>query len=257
MTRRAIAAFVVVLIVFGAAAAFAQRSGVFGGLGGSNARILPNISYDGRFTFIRLRYGPPIAFQSQRVPWSHDYPEGEEHMTKILTEISYLDAHTDQSNVMAFDDPNIFKYPTAYLSEPGEWFITEHEAQVFRQYLQKGGFFIVDDFRYRDWPNFEEQMRRILPDARYYDLDESNPIFHSFFEIKDLNKIPNYYDPGHPIFRGIYENNDPTKRLMVMINYNTDVSEFWEWSDTGFKPIDESNEAYKLGVNYFMYGMTH
>ena len=32
-----------------------------------------------------------------------------------------------------------------------------------------------------------------------------------------------------------------------MINYNTDISEFWEWSDTGLKPIDESNEAYKLG----------
>ena len=42
-----------------------------------------------------------------------------------------------------------------------------------------------------------------------------------------------------------------------IINYNTDISEFWEFSDTGLKPIDESNEAYKLGVNYIIYGMTH
>src|SRR5262245_54744718 len=159
-------------------------------------------------------------------------------MTKILSEISYLDAHTEQSNVMAFDDPNIFKYPIAYLSEPGDWFINDKEAQVFRAYLQKGGFFIVDDFRYRDWPNFEEQMHRVLPDARFVDLDLEAAVFHSFFEIKQTDNIPNYYDPGPPIFRGVYENNDPTKRLMVMINYNTDMSEFWEWSDTGFKPID-------------------
>jgi hypothetical protein len=25
----------------------------------------------------------------------------------------------------------------------------------------------------------------------------------------------------------------------------------------GFRPIDESNEAYKLGVNYLIYALTH
>ena len=85
----------------------------------------------------------------------------------------------------------------------------------------------------------------------------SHPIFHTFFEISSLSEIPQYYDPGPPIFRGIYEDNDPHKRLMVAIGYNTDVSEFWEWSGTGFKPIDESNEAFKVGVNFFIYGLTH
>jgi len=116
-----------------------------------------------------------------------------------------------------------------------------------------------DDFAERrgGWGNFEEQMLHVLPGARFVDLDASHPIFHSFFEINDLDIIPQYYDVGKPIFRGIFENNDPAKRLMVMINFNTDISEFWEWSDTGLKPIDESNEAYKLGVNYIIYGMTH
>jgi hypothetical protein len=100
-------------------------------------------------------------------------------------------------------------------------------------------------------------MHRILPEARIVDLDTANPIFHSFFEIESLEHIPNYYDPGRPIFRGIYEGNDPKKRLMVIINFNTDISEYWEWSDVGMRPVDESNEAYKLGVNYIIYGMTH
>jgi hypothetical protein len=51
--------------------------------------------------------------------------------------------------------------------------------------------------------------------------------------------------------------NDPKKRLMVMINFNTDVSNYWEYSALGFRPIDESNEAYKLGVNYLFYALTH
>ncbi len=97
---------------------------------------------------------------------------------------------------------------------------------------------------------------RVLPEARIYDMELANPIFHSFFEIGTLD-VPQYYDPPPAIFRAIYEDNDPTKRILVMINYNTDISEFWEWSDTGLKPIDESNEAYKLGVNYIIYGMTH
>jgi hypothetical protein len=69
--------------------------------------------------------------------------------------------------------------------------------------------------------------------------------------------VPQAYDEGRPFFRGVFEDNDPNKRLIAMINYNTDISEYWEFSDTGLKPIDESNEAYKLGVNYIMYGMTH
>lgn len=236
--------------------ALAQRG--FGGFGrGSNAPIEPNTPYDGRFTFVRLRYGPPIAYQSQRVFWSHDYPEGERNMMKILNEISNLAPHVEETNILPLDDPEVFKYPVSYICEPGRWYVSEDEARNFRAYLQKGGFLIVDDFRYYDWNNFEVQMHRILPDARIVDLDASHPIFHSFFEINSLDEIPNYYDPGKPIFRGIFQDNDPSKRLMVIIGYNTDVSEFWEWSGTGFKPIDESNEAFKVGVNFFIYGLTH
>ena len=58
-------------------------------------------------------------------------------------------------------------------------------------------------------------------------------------------------------FYGIYEDNDPSKRLMMIVNYNTDISQYWEWSGTGLRPIDDTNEAYKLGVNYLLYGLTH
>jgi hypothetical protein len=175
---------------------------------------------------------------------------------KILNELSYLNAHADETNIITFDDPLLFKYPVAYLCEPGGWTLTDEEAAGLRAYLRKGGFVIVDDFRAEHWGNFEAQMSRVMPEARFHDLALDNAIFHSFFEITTLD-VPQYYDPPPAVFRAVYEDNDPAKRIMMMINYNTDISEFWEWSDTGLKPIDESNEAYKLGVNYVIYGMTH
>jgi len=249
-----------VLLTMGVSSALAQRRG-FGGYGGRNRReaIQPNPPYDGRFSFVRLRYGPDYGFVAQSIPWSHDYPTGEQHFMKILNELSYLNPHVDETSILPLDSPDLCKYPVAYMAEPGFLTLSDGEVAAFRTYLLKGGFVIFDDFAERrgGWDNFEAQMRRVLPEGRFVDLDGSNPIFHAFFEIPNLDIIPQYYDTGKPIFRGIYENNDPTKRLLVMVNFNTDISEFWEFSDTGLKPIDESNEAYKLGVNYIIYGMTH
>jgi Domain of unknown function (DUF4159) len=96
-----------------------------------------------------------------------------------------------------------------------------------------------------------------LPGARFVDMQASHPIFHSFFEINSLEDFPQAYNAGRPIFRGLFEDNDPAKRLLMIVNYNTDVSQYWEWSGQGLRPIDDTNEAYKLGVNYIIYGLTH
>jgi hypothetical protein len=255
VTRKAVV-LVILLLLGGVGTALAQRRFGGGGFGRRQQAIVPNAPYDGRFTFVRIRYGPDYGFASQGLPWSHDYPSGEQHFMKIVNELSSLAPHTEATNILTFDDPELFKYPVAYLCEPGRWVMSDGEAAGLRAYLQKGGFVIVDDFHFQDWSNFEAQMFRAMPEARFFDLDLENQIFHTFFEIKTLD-VPQYYDPPPAIFRAVYEDNDPTRRIMMMINYNTDISEFWEWSDTGLRPIDESNEAYKLGVNYIIYGLTH
>ena len=220
--------------------------------------------YDGRFTFARLKYttGPGGYYYGGLPAWAHGYPDGERNLMKILNEVSYLGPHIEETNVLALDDPELCKYPVAYMTEAGFWMLTDKEAAAFRAYLQKGGFVIFDDFRgdFRGgggWDHFEANMRRILPEGQLVELDPTHPIFHSFFEIDSFDIIPQFYDRGKPVFAGIFEGNDPKKRLMAMVNYNTDVSNFWEYSSTGLKPIDESNQAYKLGVNYIVYGMTH
>ena len=139
-------ALVVVLLLVSVGTVLAQRGGGFGGFGRRQQTIVPNTPYDGRFTFVRVRYGPDYGFTSQRLPWSHDYPSGEQHFMKIVNELSYLNPHTEATNILTFDDPELFKYPVAYLCEPGFWTPTDEEASRLRAYLLKGGFLIVDDF---------------------------------------------------------------------------------------------------------------
>jgi hypothetical protein len=221
--------------------------------------IEPNPEYDGQFTFVRLRYGPPLVAVNQRIPWSHDYPDGERHFMQIMDEVTYLRPKFVESSVLGLADPELGRYPVAYMAEPGFWFVNDQEARAFRAWLQKGGFVIFDDFAddRGGWNAFAATFQRVLPGVRFYDLESTHPIFHSFFEINSFDIVPQMYDVGRPVFRAVFEDNDPTKRMMAMINFNTDISEFWEFSSSGLLPISDTNEAYKLGVNYVIYGMTH
>jgi hypothetical protein len=250
LRRLARPALTCALAGFIGATALAQRGGFQGG--GSYSG---NVRYDGKFTFVRLSYPDYYGFRGPF--WAHDYPRGEEHFMKIMEALTAVPVHVEEHNIMSLSDPDIFKYPLLYMAEPGHWSMTDAEAAALRAFLLKGGFLLLDDMRYRDWGNLELQMSRVFPEGQWKDIDARHPIFHSFYEIREPDNIPQYYDPGKPIYRGIFEDNDPNKRLMVFVNYNTDISEFWEWSDTGYKPIDENNEAYKIGVNEFMYGIIH
>jgi len=100
-------------------------------------------------------------------------------------------------------------------------------------------------------------MKRVIPGAEFVELDESHGIFDSFFRIESLKDLVSPTFAVVPAYFGLYEANDPDRRLMVIANYNNDIGEYWEYSGTGWYPIDLSNDAYKLGVNYVIYAMTH
>ena len=72
---------------------------------------------------MRLRYDTGFGggFGRRGAPWSHDYPDGEVHFSKILDELTFLHVRTDGSNILSLDDPELFNYPIAYMAEPGFW----------------------------------------------------------------------------------------------------------------------------------------
>ncbi|MEO8451793.1 MAG: DUF4159 domain-containing protein [Gemmatimonadota bacterium] len=238
----------------------AQEQGAF-----ASEPYHPNVPYDGRFTFARIRYTPPAGvmdFGSRNgrpdPKWDHDYPKSERHFMKILAELTTLKPRQEATNILTLDDPQLFKFPFAYLCEVGFWQPNDQEIAGLRSYLAKGGFVIVDDFAgERALYNFEAQIRKVLPAATLVPLTKDHPIFDSFYRIESIEFTHPYYQGLQSVFYGIYEDNDPKKRLIMIVDYNNDVSEYWEWSDTGLFAIDLSNEAYKLGVNYVVYAMTH
>lgn len=253
MSAREVLRAALVLALLTPALVDAQRGGR-----GRVSEPEPNAVYDGRFTFARIMYdvgfGNTIMI-GQQIPWSHDYPTGERNFTQMLKELSTVRARNTESVILALNDPELFKYPVAYMAEPGYWRPNDAEVAALRAYLLKGGFFIFDDMQARQWQNLEGQMRRVLPDARWVVLTAEHPIFDSFYRISSLEDLPGAYD-GETRYMGIFENNDPSKRLMVIANHNNDISEFWEWAATGYFPIDLSNEAFKLGINYIVYALT-
>jgi hypothetical protein len=181
----------------------------------------------------------------------------ERNFMKITHELTTLRPHVEGSNIHTFDDPELMKYPVAYLSEPGGWIPSDKEVEGLRAYLAKGGFLWVDDFMRDEWVNFEREMRRVLPDARFERLDTRHPIFDTFFRIDSLTLTHPQDTRLKGEFLAIHEDNDPKKRIMVVIDYNTDVGDFMEWSGQGWFPVDVSNDAYKIAIDYIIYGMTH
>lgn len=221
-----------------------------------NGRSAPSrreVRYDGRFTFVRL-------FYAGRRSWAYDYPDMEGNLTRITSLITKVDPHADGTNILHMDDPALFRYPVAYLSEPGYWYPTDAEVLNLRQYLAKGGFLIVDDFHFEnEWAVFEAAMKRVLPGANIERLDVKHPIFNTFFEIKTLH-VPYPGNLGqrglYGEFYGIHQDNDPKQPLSVVIDYNMDIGDYMEYSGSGFYLVDPSNEAFKFMINYVIYGHT-
>jgi hypothetical protein len=221
-----------------------------------------NLPYNARFTFVRLRFtpaywGPGPYMWGLDLKWNHDYPRAGVHLEKMLENLTNLGTNQGVENVFALDDPELFKYPWAYMCEVGFWTLTDSEAQGLRDYLLKGGFLVVDDLVLNHLENFKIQMHRVLPDARLIEIGSNDPFMDDFFHIDPSKYVHPYYPSLRPVYYGIYEDNDPGKRMMVLVNYNNDIGEYWEWSDTDYAPIELSNEAYKLGINEVIYGYTH
>jgi hypothetical protein len=210
-----------------------------------------------QFTFTRIRYGAGSGFRGfGGGAWAHDYPRGDEHLSKILDYLTLINTNLEHTKVFDFDAPDLHNFPIAYVSEPGFWTMSESEMEGLRSYVHKGGFLIFDDFEAEQWHNFEGQMRRAFPDLRAVEIDVTHPIFNSFFELKKLD-VPHPLVRVTPIYYGYFRNNDPKDRMIAIVNYNNDLAEYWEFSDTGMFAVDWTNDAYKLAVNYIVYALTH
>jgi len=228
---------------------------------------ITNIPYDGKFTFLRVRFDEAYGGYSRRYEfgvdqgWNHDYPRGEYNLSLMIDELTTVPVTIDYrgGNIFSFTDPELFNYPFVYISEPGYWSPSEEEIRNLGDYLLKGGFIMVDDMESDDTNAFHSIMQEAIPGTEFEILDTTHPIFNCFFQITQEDIFNQYYRSryGDPVIFGVYEDNDPGKRLLAVVNHNQDIGESWEFSNTGYVPADQANNSYKIGMNYVICSMLH
>jgi hypothetical protein len=223
---------------------------------------LPLERDDGDFTFVRLVYTGDNWRGSN---WATDYPKADLqflYAVRKMTDFSFIGS---ENRALSLTSEELFEYPFLYAVEVGHMRLSNEEVATLREYLLRGGFLVVDDFHGEwEWMRFYSQIKRVFPEFEPEILPLSHPVFHCYFDIKELIQVPGlqYLYSGRtwekggrqPRYMGIH---DEQGRLMVMINHNVDFGDAWEWAEVEEYPREYARLAFQLGVNYIVYSMTH
>jgi hypothetical protein len=201
--------------------------------------------------------------------WAQDWPDADEHFTKGVQRLTRIDAGNPQH--VSLKDEKLFDYPWIYATQTGYWNLSDQETSQLREYLLRGGFIMTDDFwdqnGPQEWEVFTEAMNRVLPGQPINDIGLDDSVMHVLYDIqqKDLMFIPGsrhlggdgkvYQPPGtKSAWKAIY---DPKNRMVVSVNFDTDIGDAWEFADVPYYPEAMTTLAYHYGINYLMYAITH
>ena len=214
------------------------------------------------FYFTRGVYGG----YGWREAWATDFPKADlQFLTVLQRLLPTIDVHPTEHPVR-FSDPELRRYPYVYAVEVANMRLDTAEVRGLREYLLAGGFLFVDDFwGTREWEAFEYQLRRVFPDRPIIDLPLEHPLFHTYYEIDQVVQVPMVgnacrgdgrtweRDGFVPAVRAVL---DDAGRVMVLISWNSDLGDAWEWAEQSCYPLEYSTYAFQLAVNTIVYAMS-
>lgn len=253
--------FCVLALLFGGTYAFAQSSST-------------DIEYDpgGEFNFVRVQFdtygvrgGYGGFFGDGGPPWSIDFPDADKNFLRGVSRLTNVRVMQDPI-VLRFDDERIFDYPFLYMLEVGQQggiSLNEIEIHNLREYLLRGGFLLIDDFwGTRQWDAFESSFSQVFPDREIIELKPDHEIFRTYYDLDGPKMIPalSRDDSRGEQDIDVASNHailDDNGRVMVLINWNSDMGDGWEHTYHPYYPTRYANSAYQLGINYLIYAMTH
>jgi hypothetical protein len=230
------------------------------------ASVPPDANEKTEYTFARLRY-PSVrsgGYWGFRGSWTTDYPKADRQFLQGVRRLTRINARSVEQ-VVDLDTDDIFNYPWVYAVEVGHWNLSDEQAKKLREYLLRGGFLMTDDFHGTwEWDIFMSSMSRVFPDRPVVDIQDSDAIFHVLYDLDERFQVPGIImfrtgqtfeqDGVEPRWCGIY---DDRGRLMVAICHNMDLGDAWEWADYPRYPEKYASLAYRIGINYIIYAMTH
>jgi hypothetical protein len=211
-------------------------------------------------------FGGKGFFPPQGWGWATDTPGADCKLMGAIHRLTGQHVYPNP-NYTAIMDPDLFKFPYAYIVEPGQMYFTKEEAARLREYLLRGGFLHLDDF----WglyqkENMETQLAKVFPEYRIQQLPMTHEIFHTFFDIDQIMQIPNQgngcyggrtWEQADDIEPRVYGIADDRGRLMVAITYNSDLGDSWEFMDLACYPEKYSGYSIRMALNFMIYAMSH
>lgn len=195
--------------------------------------------------------------------WTVDYPEGDRTFARLLGRLTGINVRSVEQPVNLDDGDDAFFWPFLIAGVVGAWNLTDHQAQMLREHLLKGGFLLCDSFYgSAEWEGFMKTLQRVFPDRAVVELPDDHPIFHHPFDLSDRRRIPTWQylprgyrsDGDMPYWRAIL---DDDGRVMVMIAFNNDIADGWQRADDPGYPQYEANLSIRMGVNFAVYALTH
>jgi len=225
----------------------------------------PDYKEPGEWVFARFMYRAVFTWRGRLNNWTIDYPRSDRHLSAAVRRLTRIQARSVEQPVAAEDGDDIYNWPWLYGVEVGHWDLTDYQAAKLRDYLDRGGFFMCDDFHGTvEWETFVASMKKVYPDRAIVDLPNSEAIFHSVYDLDDRYQVPGeqfvyshqkYEKDGYDArWRGIY---DDKGRVVVAICHNMDLGDSWEHADNPEYPEQYSALGFRIGVNYLVYAMTH
>lgn len=211
-------------------------------------------------------FGGRNFFPPQGVGWSMDSPGADCKFMGGVHRLTGLNVYPNPNMIEILDD-ELFKFPYAYVVEPGGMELTKQEAGRLREYLLRGGFIHADDFwGLQEKENFEYEMKKVFPEYSFEVLRLDDEAFHTFFDIDEIIQIPGQdagcyggptYERSDDREARVYGLRNDEGRLMVVATYNSDLGDAWEYMDLPCYPAKYSGQAYRLGLNFMIYAATH
>lgn len=269
-----------ILILLGSALAWETKLKPFREYPGreyENFPLPPDYQEKTEWAFARLMY-PQVAggygrrggrfggnYKDGRTSWTTDYPRADRHLAEALRRLTRVHVRSVEQPVDLDDGDEVFNYPWLYAVEVGHWALTDDQAKKMREFLDRGGFFMCDDFHgTQEWAVFIDSMQRVFPDRPIVDIPDSDPIFHTIYDLDHRYQVPGAqylrsgrtyeFDGYDPHWRGIY---DDKGRLEVAICNDMDLGDSWEWADEPKYDEKFSAMGFRIAANYLVYSMTH
>ncbi len=244
--------------------------------GQDNAPVPADYNVPAEFVFARLMYPPytgGFGFRGRyggdwkhgRSSWTTDYSAADRHVAVALRRLTRMHVRSVEQAVDLDVADDVFNFPWLYAVEVGRWQLTDTQVKQMRDYLLRGGFFMVDDFHgSREWASFMESMQKVFPDRPVADIPDSDAIFHVIYDLEHRIQVPGaqylwtgrtYERDGYnATWRGVY---DDKGRLMVAICHNMDLGDAWEYADEPRYDEKFAATSFRIVANYIEYAMTH